>query len=103
MLSKVYNAMGTTVAVMLVAVGVWAWRCAPAMGSRFDGNPVAAQWAIRCAGVAALAAAQVLGLTFLVGAFYGRNRSGDVMRLLAGCVCTAALIGSVAMAIVVSK
>jgi hypothetical protein len=99
MLSKVYAVMGTIIAVVLVTGALWGWGSAGQLAGRSD-NPQLALWAIRSAAAGALAGAQVLGLTFLVDAIRGQNRkdgddrSGDVLRLLAGAVCTACLVGA---------
>jgi small ligand-binding sensory domain FIST len=90
--------MGTTVAVALVVVGLWGWASAAQLASGSD-KPALAVWSVRSAAVAALAGAQVLGLTFLVGAVRGRDRSAEIMKLVASAVCTAALIGCLGLAI----
>jgi len=99
MLTKLSGFMGATVAVVLVVVSLWAWAHAKHwVGGA--GRPDLALWAVRSAVVAALAGAQVLGLTFVVGVFYDRDRTGEMMRLAAGFVCTTALVGAIAMGIV---
>jgi hypothetical protein len=92
MLAKLSAIMGSTVAVVLVVAGTWGLASAERLSGGSD-NPVLALWTVRSAAIAALAGAQVLGLTFLVGTLHGRDRSGDLMRLVATFVCTAALIG----------
>ena len=98
MLAKLSAVMGTTVAVVLVVAGLWGWASARKLSEGAD-NPTFALWSVRSAAIATLAAAQVLGLTFLVGSMHGRDRSGDWMRLVAGFVCTAALIGCLGLAV----
>jgi hypothetical protein len=99
MLSKLYAVMGAIVAVALMVAALWAWMAAAGLVERCD-RPELALWAVRSGAIAAIAAAQVLGLTFVVDAFYGRDRVGEVMRLMAGLVCTAALVGAIALGIV---
>jgi small ligand-binding sensory domain FIST len=98
MLARLSAAMGTTIAVALVVVGLWGWASASKLVDGSD-KPALALWSIRSAAVAALAGAQVLGLTCLVGSWRGRDRSAEVMKLVAGAVCTAALIGCLGLAI----
>jgi hypothetical protein len=96
---KLSGVMGATVAIALVVVALWGWGESTALVRKAD-NPQLALWAVRSAAIAALAGAQVLGLTFVVGVFIGRrDRSGDMMRLAAGFVCTVALLGAIAMAL----
>jgi hypothetical protein len=98
MLTKVSALMGTTVAIALVVVALWGWGAAEGLVRRAD-DPRLALWAVRSASIAALAAAQVLGLTFLADAFRGRDRAGEIMRLGAGLVCTIALISATVLGI----
>jgi hypothetical protein len=86
------------VAVALVVVGLWCWGNAGKVSASSDNAPLA-RWTMRSASVAALAGAQVLGLTFLAGGGHRRDRSRDWLRLAAGFVCTAALIGCLSLAI----
>jgi hypothetical protein len=77
---------------------LWGWSAARELGGRSE-DPKLAFWAVRSAAIAALAAAQVLGLTFLADAFWGRDRAGEALRLAAGLVCTAALIGAIVLGV----
>ena len=99
MLSKLYAVMGAIIAVGLVVAALWAWAASSQLVARAD-RPELALWAVRSAAIAAIAGAQVLGLTFVVDAFYGRDRMGELMRVGAGLVCTVALVGAIAMGIV---
>jgi hypothetical protein len=98
LLTRLSAVMGTTVAVALVVVGLWGWAAATKLSLGAD-NPKLVLWSVRSASIAALAGAQVLGLTFLVGSMHGRDRSGDILRLIAGFVCTVALIGCLGLAL----
>jgi hypothetical protein len=96
MVAKLYSLMGTVVAIALVIAGFWGWMSAARLGEH-AGRPEMAVWAVRGAAVAALAAAQVLGMTFIVDAIYARDRWGESIRLTAGLVCTVALIGALGL------
>jgi hypothetical protein len=56
-------------------------------------------WAARSAAVAFISAAQVVLLTFVVGAVYQRDLFGSVLRLCAGLLCSIALVSAVALAL----
>jgi hypothetical protein len=98
MLAKLSGAMGVAVAVALIAVALWGWADARQLAQRTE-EPLLTLWAVRSASVAAFAAAQMLGLTFLVGVFYDRDQVGEMMRLAAGLVCTAALVGAITLGV----
>jgi hypothetical protein len=100
--------MGAMVAVALVVLSLWGWGAARGLVEQAD-KPELALWAVRSASVAAFAAAQALGLTFVADGISSRrrrgregrpDRAGELMRLGAGFVCTLALIGAIAMGIV---
>ena len=94
MFSKVYALMGGTVAVALVVLALWGWGSAAGWVENAD-RPELALWAVRCGAIAALAAAQVLGMTFVVSLFHGPQRpGGQWLGLAAGLVCTVALVGA---------
>jgi hypothetical protein len=97
-LARLSAVMGTTVAVALVVVGLWCWGSAGRWSGGSD-NPLLSLWTMRSGGIAALAGAQVLGLTFLVGSAGRRDRNRDWLRLAAGFVCTAALVACLGLAI----
>lgn len=99
MLSKLSAVMGTIVAMALVIVALWGWGSAQRFAAWAD-NPPLALWAVRCAAVSAVAAAQVLGLTFLVDVVYAPGRGREALRLVAGFVCTISLVGAIALGLV---
>jgi hypothetical protein len=94
MIVKLSMMMGTTVAVALVVLGLWGWGAAAAL-TKGAGEPALALWAVRSAAVAALAGAQVLGMSCLVGLLYPHGRGGQILSLGAGLVCTVALLGAI--------
>lgn len=96
MLTKLYGLMGTVIAIALVIGGLWGWTSAVRLSSH-AGRPELAAWAVRGGAVAALAAAQVLGMTFLVDSIYVRDRASEIMRIAAGLVCTAGLVGALGL------
>src|SRR4051812_14022833 len=99
MQKKLSALLGATVALALIIVALWGWGQAPELAEKAD-RPELALWAVRSAAIAALAAAQVLGLSFVVDLFYDRDRLGEWMRLLAGAVCTIALVSAIALGLV---
>jgi hypothetical protein len=96
MLNKISTILGAIVAVALVVVALWGWGASDELARRAD-RPIEMLWAIRSGAIAAFMAAQVLGMTFVVGAFYGRGKIGEWLRVGAGVVCTAALVGAMAL------
>lgn len=96
MVSKLYTVMGATIAIALVIAGLWGWGLAGALTER-SAHPELAVWAVRGGALAALAGAQVLGLTFIVEAVYARDRAGEMMRLGASLICTLALVGALGL------
>lgn len=98
MVAKIHAAMGAAVAITLVVAGMWGWGSATRLTAH-AGRPELAGWAVRAASVAAFAAAQVLGMTFIVDRLYERDRAGEWLRLTAGAICTAGLIGALSMGV----
>ena len=76
-------------AVALVVVALIGWGSSGELAQHAD-RPIVMLWAIRSGAVAAFFAAQVLGMTYVVGVFYSRGKIGEWTRLAAGFVCTAA-------------
>lgn len=99
MLTKLSGLMGATVAVILVIVALWGWRSA---GGLVEGaeRPELAVWAVRSGSIAALAAAQALGLTLVAGMFFRRDRAGEWLSVAAGLVSTVALISALTLGMV---
>jgi hypothetical protein len=62
-------------------------------------RPAVAIWAARSAAVGFASAAQVVLLTFVVGAFYQRDLFGNVLRLCAGLLCSISLVSAAALAL----
>jgi hypothetical protein len=96
MVAKLSVLLGTTTAIALVVLALWGWGDAMELTRRAD-RPMQAMWAIRSGAIAAFAAAQVLGMTYFVDAFYNRGRVGEWVRVMAGLVCTAALLGALCL------
>jgi hypothetical protein len=62
-------------------------------------RPAVAVWAARSAAIAFASAAQVVLLTFVIGAIYQRDLFGNVLRLCAGLLCSISLVSAVALAL----
>ena len=90
---------GTVWTVVLMVAALWAWQNAGRLVEGVDPERFrAASWAVRSGAVAAAAAAQVVLLTFVVGAVYRRrDRVSDLLRWGAAGVCTVAIVGAVAL------
>lgn len=99
MVRKLSGLTGTLVAIGLVTAAIWGWGSAGRLAHGAD-RPELALWAWRSGAIAALAAAQVLGMTFLVDVFYTRDRGGEWIRLVAGALCVVALIGAAALGMI---
>ena len=90
--------IATIGAMMLMLAALWAWNHATVLG-REAARPEVVGWAVRSGAVALAAGAQLVVLTWLVGAFYRRDLLGDVLRVSAALVCTIALVSAVALAL----
>jgi hypothetical protein len=90
--------LGGAVGIVLVIAGMWGWQHAQQLITEAP-NPDRALWAVRCAAIGAVAAAQLILLTFVIGGIYERrsNRSGAV-RMTADIVFGLALISAVVFA-----
>jgi hypothetical protein len=99
MVRKLSGLTGTLVAIGLVTGSIWIWGSAGRLAHGAD-RPQAALWAARSGAIAALAAAQVLGMTFMVDQLFGRDRGGEWIRLAAGALCVVALAGAVALGMI---
>ena len=97
-MAKLSALLGTTVALGLVVAGIWGWGLAGRIAEHAD-RPDLAWWAVKCGAIAVLAAAQVLGMTFIVTAFYPRGRADEFARLTAGLICTIGLIGALGLGV----
>jgi hypothetical protein len=98
MQAKLSAVLGGVVAIALVIVALWGLGQAPHLAENAD-RPDLALWAVRSAALAAFAAAQVLGMTFVVELFYNRDSLGELCRMAAGVVCTVALVSAITLGI----
>jgi hypothetical protein len=96
MVARVTQVVGSLLALALVVAALWSWREANDIAGN-AARPDLALWAVRSGALAAVAGAQVLIVTFAVGAIYRRRAFDEAVRLLAGVVCTVALVGAVAL------
>jgi hypothetical protein len=90
--------MGGVIAMALLMAGLWGWGEAGRIAEYAD-RPQVAVWAVRSASLAALAGAQVLVITCIVGAMYRRRPVDEMLRLVAGLACTLALVSAIALAL----
>jgi hypothetical protein len=91
--------MGLIVAIALVVAALWSWGQAEWIAENAR-RPDLAIWAARSAAISAAAGAQVLVLTFVVGALFRRRMADEVAVLVSGAVCTIALVGAIALSLV---
>jgi hypothetical protein len=98
MMLRMTQIMGSLVALALLLGALWGWGQAARIADNAH-SPQIALWAVRSAAVAAVAGAQVLVLSCIVGAVYRRGRMDELFRLVAGAVCTVALIGAIALVV----
>jgi len=89
--------MATTVAaVLLVMAGLWAWQGAADWVLDWGADrPQVAAWALRSAGIAAVAAAQMILLTGVVTRFYRRGKFDTVVASASAFVFALALAGAI--------
>jgi hypothetical protein len=89
---------GAVGAMALLLLGFWVWGKSQEWTATMS-RPDVAVWAARSAAVAFASAAQVVLLTFFVGAIYQRDLFGNVLRLCAGLLCSISLVSAVALAL----
>jgi hypothetical protein len=82
-------------ALMLLAFGVWG----RSQDLTAANSPAASVWAARSAAIGFASAAQVVLLTFVIGAIYQRDLFGNVLRLCAGLLCSISLVSAAALAL----
>ncbi len=96
--AKLGAILGGAVAIVLVIAAIWGWQHAQQLvgGAR---DPQRALWAVRSAAIGAVAAAQLMLLTFVVGGIYERRAAGsEMLRLTVAVVFGLTLIGAVVLA-----
>ena len=90
--------IGAVGAMVLMLLAFWVWGQSQAWTASMS-RPDVAAWAARSAAVAFASAAQVVLLTFVIGAIYQRDLFGNVLRLCAGLLCSISLVSAVALAL----
>jgi hypothetical protein len=83
-----------TVALMLAAL--WGWQHAGRIVEDWS-RPGIGAWSIRCLAIGVAAGAQIICLTLVVGRLYSRDLFAEVMKLVAGLLCTLALVSAIAL------
>lgn len=92
--------LGSALSIALVVTGLWCWQFAPPVAGRADvTNPVVIAWAVRAAGIAAIAAGQFCALAFVVGACFSRTAFDRALQWGACLAFTAAGAGACAFAV----
>ncbi len=95
---RIAMACGGLISVALVMAGLWGWQHAGEVaGSRGGDRADLVLWAMRCGAAGALAGAQVVALTLVVGKVYRRGLLDEVLRVSAAVVFLLALVGAIAL------
>jgi hypothetical protein len=89
---------GSAGAMALMLLAFFVWQQSQEWTATMS-RPAVAIWAARSAAIGFASAAQVVLLTFVVGAIYQRDLFGNVLRLCAGLLCSIALVSAVALAL----
>jgi hypothetical protein len=90
--------LGASGAMVLLLLAFWVWGQSQEWTAAMS-RPAIAIWAARSAAIGFASAAQVVLLTFVVGAIYQRDLFGNVLRLCAGLLCSISLVSAVALAL----
>jgi hypothetical protein len=96
MMTRFTMILGGALSVGLLVAALWVWQHAGDVVAD-AARPEVALWAVRSAAVAGAAVAQVIGLTFVVGALYDRDRFGDVLRGAAAVMSGIATVSAIAL------
>jgi hypothetical protein len=99
MFPRITAFLGGAVAIGLLVGSLWVWRHAGDVAGEMT-RPEAAIWAVRSAAVAGAGVAQVIGLTFVVGAVYRRDAFDDLLRGAAAVVSGIAAVSTIALGLV---
>ena len=83
-----------TVALMLAAL--WGWQHAEQVVHGWS-RPGVAAWSVRCLAIGLAAGAQIVCLVLVVGRIYQRDFVNEVLQLIAGLLCTLALVSAIAL------
>jgi hypothetical protein len=83
-------------ALLLGAFWVWGQSQDLSLSATRPGVTI---WAARSAAIGFASGAQVVLLTFVIGAWYKRDLFGNVLRLCAGLLSSIALVSAVALAL----
>ena len=87
-------------ATALVVAGLWTWQGALELAVDLDtAHPEMAAWAVRSAGAASIALAQLLLLQFVCERFYDRRTSDRVLKWGCGVICLFAALLSLSLGI----
>ena len=89
--------IGGLISIGLVVLGLWGWRHAADIVADHASRPYVAAWAVRSAAIAAVAGAQAILLTLVVGRLYPWRLADEIFRVLAGLVVSVALVSAIAL------
>ena len=90
--------LGVAGAMALLLGAFWVWGQSQEWTAAMS-RPAVAIWAARSAAIGFASGAQVVLLTFVIGAWYKRDLFGNVLRLCAGLLSSIALVSAVALAL----
>jgi len=96
MARRLTTILGGFAALSMVVAALWAWNDARRLAEA-TARPDVTLWALRAAGVALIALAQAMLLTFVVSRIYRRDLFSDVLRVFAGLIAAIALISAIAL------
>lgn len=88
--------IGTVATVAMMLAALWGWQHAPQLVSEWS-RPGVAAWGVRCLALGLAAGAQVVCIGAVVGGIYRRDLLADALQLLAGLLCTLALVSAIAL------
>ena len=88
--------LGGIATVMLMLAALWGWQHAEQIVADWS-RPGVAAWSVRCLAIGAAAGAQIVCLSLVVGRLYERDLLSEVMQLVAGLLCTLALVSAIAL------
>jgi hypothetical protein len=103
MLARMRIGIGALTAIALMVLALWVWgRSAELAGVLATGaaQPAVEIWAVRCGAIAAAAGAQLLLITSVMTAVFSRRATDEILRLGAGLMASAAVLGALTLALI---
>jgi hypothetical protein len=87
---------GGIVTVGLMLAALWGWQHAEQVVAGWS-RPGVAAWSVRSLAIGLAAGAQIVCLVFVVGRIYRRDLVNEALQLIAGLLCTLALVSAIAL------